>query len=100
MFRLKDTTRPRKDFEVNGRDYYFYETREQMECDIQNHLFIEAGQYKGNLYGTSVQSVRAVANKGRHCILEVSPKAIKRLKMAQLYPIVLFIKAPNIEWIM
>lgn len=34
-----------------------------MEKDIQNHLFIEAGQYNENLYGTSVASVRAVAEK-------------------------------------
>ena len=32
-----------------------------MEKDIRNHLFIEAGQYNENLYGTSVQSVRDVA---------------------------------------
>jgi hypothetical protein len=34
-----------------------------MEADIQNHLFIEAGQYNENLYGTSVASVREVAEK-------------------------------------
>ena len=28
---------------------------------MQNHLFIEAGQYNSNLYGTSVASVREVA---------------------------------------
>ena len=71
-----------------------------MERDINNHLFIEAGQFKGNLYGTSVQSVKAVADRGKHCILDVSPSAIKRLKMAQLYPIAIFIKPPSIEWIM
>lgn len=40
-------------------------SREQMERDIQNHLFIEAGQYNDNLYGTSVASVREVAEKVR-----------------------------------
>jgi disks large protein 1 len=34
-----------------------------MEQDIQNHLFIEAGQYNENLYGTSITSVREVAEK-------------------------------------
>ena len=36
-----------------------------MEKDIQNHLFIEAGQYNENLYGTSVASVKEVAEKVR-----------------------------------
>ena len=34
-----------------------------MEKDIQEHKFIEAGQYNNHLYGTSVQSVREVAEK-------------------------------------
>uniref|UniRef100_A0A8C4QU26 Discs, large homolog 2 (Drosophila) n=1 Tax=Eptatretus burgeri TaxID=7764 RepID=A0A8C4QU26_EPTBU len=94
------TTRPRRDYEVDGRDYHFVPTREQMERDIQDHRFIEAGQYNGHLYGTSVQSVRAVAEKGKHCILDVSGNAIKRLQLAQLYPVAIFIKPKSVEHIM
>ncbi|XP_055371155.1 disks large 1 tumor suppressor protein isoform X8 [Condylostylus longicornis] len=91
------TTRPKRDYEVDGRDYHFVSSREQMERDIQNHLFIEAGQYNDNLYGTSVASVREVAEKGKHCILDVSGNAIKRLQMAQLYPIAIFIKPKSVD---
>ncbi|XP_038202067.1 disks large homolog 1 isoform X6 [Arvicola amphibius] len=94
------TTRPKRDYEVDGRDYHFVTSREQMEKDIQEHKFIEAGQYNNHLYGTSVQSVRAVAEKGKHCILDVSGNAIKRLQMAQLYPISIFIKPKSMENIM
>ncbi|XP_061392643.1 disks large 1 tumor suppressor protein isoform X14 [Musca vetustissima] len=94
------TTRPKRDYEVDGRDYHFVSSREQMEHDIQNHLFIEAGQYNDNLYGTSVASVREVAEKGKHCILDVSGNAIKRLQVAQLYPIAIFIKPKSIDSIM
>ncbi|XP_055682469.1 disks large 1 tumor suppressor protein isoform X2 [Lutzomyia longipalpis] len=94
------TTRPKRDYEVDGRDYHFVASREQMERDIQNHLFIEAGQYNDNLYGTSVASVREVAEKGKHCILDVSGNAIKRLQVAQLYPIAIFIKPKSIDSIM
>ncbi|XP_062527391.1 disks large 1 tumor suppressor protein isoform X7 [Bombyx mori] len=94
------TTRPRRDYEVDGRDYHFVASREQMERDIQNHLFIEAGQYNDNLYGTSVASVREVAEKGKHCILDVSGNAIKRLQVAQLFPIAIFIKPKSVESIM
>lgn len=65
MFVPADTTRSRREYEVDGRDYHFVASREQMERDIQNHLFIEAGQYNDNLYGTSVASVREVAEKVR-----------------------------------
>ncbi|KAK9745494.1 Guanylate kinase [Popillia japonica] len=119
------TTRPKREYEVDARDYHFVSSREQMEKDIQNHLFIEAGQYNDNLYGTSVASVREVADlfieagqyndnlygtsvasvrevadKGKHCILDVSGNAIKRLQVAQLYPIAVFIKPKSVESIM
>ena len=60
------TTRPQRENEVDGRDYHFVTSIDQMKADIQTHLFIEAGQYNDNLYGTSVQSVKDVA-------LQVSP---------------------------
>uniref|UniRef100_A0A3P9AGE0 Discs, large homolog 2 (Drosophila) n=1 Tax=Esox lucius TaxID=8010 RepID=A0A3P9AGE0_ESOLU len=95
------TTRSRRDYEVNGRDYHFVMSREQMEQDIQEHKFIEAGQYNDNLYGTSVQSVKYVAERqGKHCILDVSGNAIKRLQVAQLYPIAIFIKPRSIDSLM
>ncbi|XP_076837622.1 discs large homolog 1-like protein isoform X2 [Brachyhypopomus gauderio] len=94
------TTRPKRDYEVDGRDYHFVVSREQMEKDIQEHKFIEAGQYNNHLYGTSVQSVREVAEKGKHCILDVSGNAIKRLQVALLYPIAVFIKPKSVENIM
>uniref|UniRef100_A0A3Q1ANL4 Disks large homolog 1 n=1 Tax=Amphiprion ocellaris TaxID=80972 RepID=A0A3Q1ANL4_AMPOC len=94
------TTRPKRDYEVDGRDYHFVVSREQMEKDIQDHKFIEAGQYNNHLYGTSVQSVREVAEKGKHCILDVSGNAIKRLQLALLHPIAIFIKPKSVENIM
>ncbi|XP_055084620.1 discs large homolog 1-like protein isoform X4 [Periophthalmus magnuspinnatus] len=94
------TTRPKRDYEVDGRDYHFVVSREQMEKDIQEHRFIEAGQYNNHLYGTSVQSVRQVADKGKHCILDVSGNAIKRLQLAQLHPIAIFIKPKSVDNIM
>ncbi|XP_041657049.1 disks large homolog 2 isoform X5 [Cheilinus undulatus] len=94
------TTRPKRDYEVDGRDYHFVNSREQMERDIQEHKFIEAGQYNDNLYGTSVQSVKYVAERGKHCILDVSGNAIKRLQVAQLYPIAIFIKPKSIDSLM
>ncbi|KAK7878790.1 hypothetical protein WMY93_030900 [Mugilogobius chulae] len=64
---------------------------------IQEHKFIEAGQYNNHLYGTSIQSVRQVADKGKHCILDVSGNAIKRLQLAGLHPIAILIKPHNID---
>ncbi|XP_077170555.1 disks large homolog 4 isoform X2 [Paroedura picta] len=91
------TTRPKREYEVDGRDYHFVASREKMEKDIQSHKFIEAGQYNSHLYGTSVQSVREVAEQGKHCILDVSANAVRRLQAAQLHPIAIFIRPRSLE---
>ncbi|KAI4872067.1 hypothetical protein NFI96_001987 [Prochilodus magdalenae] len=92
------TTRPKRDYEMDGRDYHFVCSREQMEKDIQSHRFIEAGQYNSHLYGTSVQSVREVAEQqGKHCILDVSANAVRRLQAAQLHPIAIFIRPTSLQ---
>uniref|UniRef100_A0A8C1QRU1 Discs, large homolog 4a (Drosophila) n=1 Tax=Cyprinus carpio TaxID=7962 RepID=A0A8C1QRU1_CYPCA len=91
------TTRPKREYEADGRDYHFVSSREQMEKDIQNHRFIEAGQYNSHLYGTSVQSVREVAEQGKHCILDVSANAVRRLQAAQLHPIAIFVRPKSLE---
>uniref|UniRef100_A0A0N5BZK4 Disks large homolog 1 n=1 Tax=Strongyloides papillosus TaxID=174720 RepID=A0A0N5BZK4_STREA len=86
------TSRPPRPNEIHGRDYFFA-TKQQMEQDVKNNLFIEAGQYENNLYGTSIKAVRDVSESGLHCILDVSGNAIKRLQnQANIYPIAIFIK--------
>ncbi|XP_016330375.1 disks large homolog 4 [Sinocyclocheilus anshuiensis] len=92
------TTRPKREYEVDSRDYHFVPSREQMEKDIQSHRFIEAGQYNNHLYGTSVQSVRQVAEQqAKHCILDVSANAVRRLQAAQLHPIAIFIRPSSLQ---
>lgn len=94
------TTRPKKENEVDGRDYHFVTSRDHMEKEIHTSLFIEAGEYNENLYGTSVQAVREVADRGKHCLMDVSGNAIKRLQLVGIYPIAIFIKPRCIESVM
>ncbi|CAI4226967.1 unnamed protein product [Auanema sp. JU1783] len=86
------TSRDARPNEIDGRDYHFV-SKAQMDDDVRKNLFIEAGQFQNNLYGTSIQSVKEVALQGRHCILDVSGNAIRRLQsVANIHPIAIFIK--------
>jgi len=75
---ISDTTRARRDDEVDGRDYHFVATREQMERDIENHLFVEAGQFNNNLYGTSIKSVKEVAYQVRMYFIKLRPAVLSQ----------------------
>lgn len=90
------TSRPAKPWEVDSRDYYFV-SRAQMEQQIRQGCFVEHGEYRGNLYGTSLDTVRAIVNMGYICVLGPHPQALKMLRTAELKPFVIFIKPPSFE---
>ncbi|XP_055387498.1 MAGUK p55 subfamily member 7 isoform X3 [Condylostylus longicornis] len=90
------TTRSMHQGEVPGREYIFV-SREKMEADIANGKFIEHGEYKGHLYGTSAESVKSIVNANCVCILSPHYQAIKALRTAQLKPYIIHIKPPNFD---
>ncbi|XP_015833265.2 MAGUK p55 subfamily member 7 isoform X3 [Tribolium castaneum] len=90
------TSRQMKPGEVNGKEYFFV-PREKMEEDIEASKFIEFGEYKGNLYGTSADSVKAIVNSGHVCILNPHYQALKMLRTPQLKPYIIYIKPPPLE---
>ncbi|XP_045531907.1 MAGUK p55 subfamily member 7 isoform X1 [Pieris brassicae] len=90
------TSRPLKPSEQNGKEYVFV-TREKMEQDIADGKFIEHGEYKGNLYGTSAESVETIVNSGRVCVLSPHWQALKMLRTTRLRPYIVFVKPPSFE---
>uniref|UniRef100_A0AAY4B8E0 Discs large homolog 1-like protein n=1 Tax=Denticeps clupeoides TaxID=299321 RepID=A0AAY4B8E0_9TELE len=54
-------------------------------------------QTKARLRGGPVQQPSVRDKCGKHCILDVSGNAIKRLQLAQLHPIAVFIKPKSVE---
>lgn len=63
-FSVSHTTRAPRNNEQNGVHYHFTE-RGAMEKDIDDGKFLEFAAVHGNLYGTSVEAVDVVAEKGK-----------------------------------
>lgn len=95
-FYVADTTRAMRPGEVPGREYLFV-TRDRMEADISAGKFIECGEYKGHLYGTSAESVKAIVNSGHVCVLSPHYQAIKSLRTPQLKPFIIHIRTPPFD---
>ncbi|CAK6980695.1 MAGUK p55 subfamily member 4-like [Scomber scombrus] len=91
---LPHTTRPIREGEQTGREYHFV-TKELFEYMVCNHRFVEYGEYKGHLYGTSTDAIDEVLKRGRMCIIDVEPHCIQSLRARKLKPYVIFIKAPS-----
>ncbi|XP_018405871.1 PREDICTED: MAGUK p55 subfamily member 7 isoform X3 [Cyphomyrmex costatus] len=90
------TSRSSRPGEINGKEYHFM-TREKMEEDIEAGKFIEYGEYKGNLYGTSSESVSSLVNAGYVCLLSPHYQALKMLRTPQLRPYIIYVKPPTFE---
>ncbi|XP_053821126.1 MAGUK p55 subfamily member 2 isoform X5 [Vidua chalybeata] len=90
------TSRKPKESERDGQGYRFV-SRGEMEADIKAGRYLEHGEYEGNLYGTRIDSIRAVVDAGKMCILDVNPQAVKVLRTAEFVPFVVFIEAPGPE---
>ncbi|XP_049884763.1 MAGUK p55 subfamily member 7 isoform X3 [Pectinophora gossypiella] len=90
------TSRAQKPSEQNGKDYVFV-SREKMEQDIGEGKFIEHGEYKGNLYGTTAESVETIINSGRVCVLSPHWQALKMLRTPRLRPYIVFVRPPSLE---
>lgn len=93
---IPHTSRSKRHQESDGVEYHFI-SKHLFEAEIQNNKFIEQGEYKGNYYGTSFDSVRSVLSKNKVCLLDVQPHTLKHLRTAEFKPYVVFVKPPSIE---
>ncbi|XP_024910092.1 MAGUK p55 subfamily member 7 isoform X3 [Cynoglossus semilaevis] len=93
---IPHTSRPKKSQESDGVEYHFI-SKSLFEADIHNNKFIEYGEYKGNYYGTSLDSLRSVVSKNKVCLFDVQPHVIKHLRTAEFKPFVVFVKPPSVE---
>uniref|UniRef100_A0A7M4FR23 MAGUK p55 scaffold protein 4 n=1 Tax=Crocodylus porosus TaxID=8502 RepID=A0A7M4FR23_CROPO len=90
------TTRAQKSYEVNGREYH-YVSKETFENLVYTHRMLQYGEYKGNLYGTSVDAVRTVLDEGKVCIVDLEPQGIQVARTHELKPYIIFIKPPSMS---
>lgn len=90
------TSRPIRDYETNGKEYYFT-SREEFEEKIKNGEFLEYTSYNGNYYGTLKSELVDNLKNGRNVILEI--EIVGALNVKKLVPeaIFVFILPPTMQ---
>ncbi|XP_056004338.1 peripheral plasma membrane protein CASK-like isoform X5 [Ostrea edulis] len=91
---IPHTTRPPREGETNGKNYYFVGHDEMMK-DIAANEYLEYGTHEDAMYGTKLETIRQIHSKGLIAILDVEPQALKVLRTADYAPYVVFIAAPR-----
>ncbi|KAK5694951.1 guanylate kinase [Elasticomyces elasticus] len=93
---VSHTTRAPRGSEKDGVEYNFV-TKDAFKKLVDENGFIEHAQFGSNLYGTSVQAVKDVANQGRTCILDIEMEGVKQVKKTDLNARFLFLQPPSVE---
>ena len=60
-------------------EHYHFTTREAFESGIERGDFLEHAHVHANIYGTSVQAVRALADDGRCCVLDIDVQGARQV---------------------
>lgn len=97
MFSVSATTRPKRETEIEGKDYFFLQ-RADFEGRVTAGELVEFEEIYGNLYGTLKKEVDKALTSGRTMLFDIDVKG--GLSIKRKYPddsLLIFIRPPSIE---
>lgn len=96
IFSVSATTRPKRESEKNGVEYYFI-SEEEFNQKIKNNEFVEWEKFYDYYYGTFKSVIEENIKKGKSVLLEVDVKGAISLK--RIYPEarLIYITPPSFE---
>ena len=90
------TTRPARDFEKEGVDYFFL-SESEFDKKIAADDFLEWAQFAGARYGTPKAGVEKALQAGRNVLLEIEVDGAFQVKAHTQDAILIFLQAPSWE---
>uniref|UniRef100_A0A1L8DMN5 Putative tight junction n=1 Tax=Nyssomyia neivai TaxID=330878 RepID=A0A1L8DMN5_9DIPT len=67
-------------------------SEETLEKNLHNNVYVDYRR-RGNIFEcTTIQAIKDVRDKKRHCILDICISAVDRVQRCQIYPIVLLLR--------
>ncbi len=91
------TRKPRKNhgvMERHGQAYHFIDENEAVKM-LENGQFIEAKQYSGNIYGTSIKEVENAYRRGKIAISDIEVQGVAEYMGASANVTPIFILPPD-----
>ena len=80
FFSISETTRPQKEGEVDGKDYYFV-SHKDFANSVKNRELLEYTEFNGYYYGTPKAQVDFLVNKGKNVLIEVEAQGVGPIKL-------------------
>lgn len=89
------TTRSMRQGEVDGKDYHFI-SRNRFKEMIKEGAFAEWADVHGELYGTSIETIRKSAEEGTDLILDIDWQGAEQIRKSLKTGVYIFILPPSI----
>ncbi|ROO59550.1 guanylate kinase [Micromonospora sp. Llam0] len=90
------TTRPMRDYEVDGVHYYFVD-RPEFERMAATGQLLEWAEFAGNLYGTPRSAVEQRLRAGEPVLLKIDLQGARQVRAAMPEAQLVFLAPPSVE---
>jgi len=88
------TTRKPRPGEIDGVDYFFV-TREEFEKRIKSNGFLEYAEFVGEYYGTPIDFIETMMEKGKEVIVEIEVEGALQVREKNPEAVFIFIVPPS-----
>lgn len=95
-YSISYTTRPRRDYEVDGRHYSFVTEAEFREL-VRRGEFLEHKVVGGHLYGTSMHRVEELQAGGHDVILKIDVQGAEEVRRRRPDGVFVFVAPPSMD---
>ena len=95
-YSVSATTRPIREGERDGADYYFL-TREEFVRRQEAGQFLEWATYGGHLYGTLRSEIERIFARGRHAVLDIEIEGARQIRANFPNSLHVFVLPPSAE---
>ncbi len=96
FYSISMTTRPKRENEVDGKDYYFVDY-EAFAQAVRNKDLLEFAEFDGYYYGTPRRQVDFLLNSGKNVLIEVEAQGVGQIKLKHPDAISVFVMPESIE---
>ena len=93
------TTRPRRDYEVDGKHYSFVDEDGFARLAAEGQL-LEHARIDGYLYGTSASRIDDALPRGRDVILKIDVQGAEQVRQGRPKAVFIFISPPSMDELM
>lgn len=97
LLAISETTRPRRNGDRDGVDYYFNPSRELFRRKVKAGKFLEWADVYGHLYGTLASEVARAMLSQRDLLLEIDFKGMCQVKEKHPDALTIFVHPPSVE---